>query len=58
MNAARQAQRCRSRGTRPATEQGRQRLHHKNVALRVKLPTPTEISFDEEQEVWAKQVTG
>lgn len=32
--------------------------HHKNVAIRVELPTPDEIRFHEEQEVWAKQVTG
>jgi anaerobic selenocysteine-containing dehydrogenase len=32
--------------------------HHKNVAIRVELPTPAEIAFHEEQEVWAKQVTG
>ena len=32
--------------------------HHKNVAIRVELPTLAEISFHEEQEVWAKQVTG
>ena len=32
--------------------------HHKNVAIRVELPTPEEIRFHEEQEVWAKQVTG
>lgn len=32
--------------------------HHKNVAIRVELPTAEEIAFHEEQEVWAKQVTG
>lgn len=32
--------------------------HHKNVAIRVELPTPEEIRFHEEQEVWAKQVAG
>ena len=32
--------------------------HHKNVAIRVELPTPEEVRFHEEQEVWAKQVTG
>ena len=32
--------------------------HHKNVAIRVELPTADEIRFHEEQEVWAKQVTG
>ena len=32
--------------------------HHKNVAVRVELPSPAEIAFHEEQEVWARQVTG
>ena len=32
--------------------------HHKNVAIRVELATPEEVRFHEEQEVWAKQVTG
>jgi anaerobic selenocysteine-containing dehydrogenase len=32
--------------------------HHKNVAIRVELPTPEEVRFHEEQEVWAKQITG
>ena len=32
--------------------------HHKNVAIRVELPTPEEVRFHEEQEIWAKQVTG
>ena len=32
--------------------------HHKNVAIRVELPTAAEIAFHEEQEVWAKQVAG
>lgn len=32
--------------------------HHKNVAIRVELPSAEEVRFHEEQEVWAKQVTG
>ena len=32
--------------------------HHKNVAIRLELPTADEIAFHEEQEVWAKQVAG
>jgi anaerobic selenocysteine-containing dehydrogenase len=32
--------------------------HHKNVAIRVELPTSDEISFHEEQEIWAKQIAG
>ncbi len=32
--------------------------HHKNVAIRVELPTPEEVRLHEEQEVWARQVTG
>lgn len=32
--------------------------HHKNVAIRVELPTVDEIRFHEEQEDWAKLVTG
>ncbi len=32
--------------------------HHKNVAIRVELSTAQEIRFHEEQEVWARQVTG
>ena len=32
--------------------------HHKNVAIRVELPTAEEVAFHEEQEVWAKQVAG
>lgn len=32
--------------------------HHKNVAIRLELPSAAEIAFHEQQEVWAKQVTG
>ncbi len=32
--------------------------HHKNVAICVELPSAHEITFYEEQEIWAKQVTG
>lgn len=32
--------------------------HHKNVAVRVELPTADEITFHEEQEIWAKQIAG
>ncbi len=32
--------------------------HHKNVAIRVELPTADEIAFHEEQEIWAQQIAG
>jgi anaerobic selenocysteine-containing dehydrogenase len=32
--------------------------YHKNVAIRVELPEAAEIGFHEQQEVWAKQVSG
>ena len=32
--------------------------HHKNVAIRVELPTSEEIGFHEQQEAWAKQIAG
>lgn len=32
--------------------------HHKNVAIRIELPLPGEVTFHEQQEVMAKQIAG